>query len=143
MNDEGAMKDAGADRLLARGLSELADVPVLRDVEALRGTVARRAAPELARRRSLAARRWLVAPATLAASIALLLWAVPLPPADRNQPTVSRGESNGRDDRVVERLLDAEVSDRHFRALLFGATDADELLLIAAGETRNGPGETR
>ena len=129
------------DRLLASALRELAaDRPSTPDAEELGQAILRRAAPELARRRARERRRWLIAPLALAASIALLLYFVPLPPSAGGSAVTGAA---GGERQSVERLLEADVSDRQFRALLFGAIDADELLLIAAGDNRQRPDEAR
>ena len=131
------------DRLLSRTLRDLAaGRPRTHDTEELGRAIVRRAAPELARRRAREQRRWLIAPLALAASIALLLYSVPLPPEGAS--TVARAAADaGGERQSVERLLDADVSDRQFRALLSGATDTDALLLIAAGDNRQRPDEAR
>jgi hypothetical protein len=133
------------DRLLSSAWRDLAaDRPATPDAEELGQAILRRAAPELARRRARARRRWLIAPLALAASIALLLYSVPLPPASGGgRAVIGAATDAGGERQSVERLLDADVSDRQFRALLFGATDADELLLIAAGDSRQRPDEAR
>jgi hypothetical protein len=112
------------------------------DLQALRHAIVRRAAPELARRRARARRGWLILPASLAASIALLLYSVPLPFAPDRGLTQTRATDDGGGP-AIERLLDADVSERQFRALLFGATNADELLLIAAGDNGQRRDEAR
>jgi hypothetical protein len=101
--------------------------------EPLRRAIAERAAPELARRR-WRRRTVLALPAALAASIALVLL---LPPALDVAGTGDRAAGlpgSAAQSAALDDLLDADVSDRQFRALLFGAKDADDLLLIAAAE---------
>jgi hypothetical protein len=106
------------------------------DWNALRRSVHERAASELARRRTRYRRMRLVIPAALAASFALFL----LMPRGPGPTQVSGpGGPTATPAAVpvtIDELLDADVTDGQFRALLFGATEADDLLLIAAEEDR-------
>jgi hypothetical protein len=106
------------------------------DWAGLRRSVHERAASELARRRARYRRMRLAIPAAVAASFALFLL-VPRAPEQTNLsgpagPAVSTTAGQV----TIDELLDADVSDGQFRALLFGATEADDLLLIAAQEDR-------
>jgi hypothetical protein len=79
-------------------------------------------------------RRWqlLLGSGTLAAAVALLFVVGSL-----TRGGADGGWTAGADAPTVDDILDADVSDVQFRALLAGAAFADQLLLIAAGE--NGP----
>jgi hypothetical protein len=108
-------------------------VPV--DWVGLRGTIARQAATELARRRGR--HRWIrvAIPAALAASIALLLLVSRGPEEQVVADTgVERLATAAAGPATVDKVLDADVSDRQFRALLFGADEVEDLLMIAAEE---------
>lgn len=71
--------------------------------------------------------RRFVVPATIAAGFALFMLAVRTP--DRS---LTPSFQNAADQLSIEELLDADVSDRQFRALLAGAGEVDDLLAIAA-----------
>lgn len=95
----------------------------------LRRAIDARAASELTRRRTRRRMR-LALPASVAAGIALFV-VVSRPPSSREpSPAADAGAIS------IEELLDANVSEGQFRALVAGAADADELLLIAAGDER-------
>jgi hypothetical protein len=129
MTHEPAERDA----TLGRALRDVAADPgQAADWPGLRRAITRHATPELARRRARHRRMRIVIPAALAASAALLLLVSRAPgPAGGSAPVdglaaVTAGPI------TIDELLDANVSDGQFRALLFGATEADDLLLIAA-----------
>jgi hypothetical protein len=99
----------------------------------LRRSINQRAASELGRRRVRYGRMRFAIPAALAASLALFLL---VSRADRTGGEALVGPSGtGAGTRAtIDELLDANLSDGQFRALLFGATEADDLLLSAAEE---------
>ncbi len=103
------------------------------DWAALRASINRRAAPELARR-ARPRRGHLVVPMMLAASIALFVLLPRMP--DGTNPGAADDEFGGTTSGriTVDDILDADMSDRQLRALLFGAGDVDDLLAIAAAE---------
>ena len=120
------------DRTLGDALAEANGHPIDAHVDwtALERAVAARASFELMRRR--ARRRMRVAiPAGLAAAIALVAFLTR--PAEQtaivNAPGLQQQSS-------IDELLDANVSDGQFRALVSGAGEANELLSIAAGEVQ-------
>jgi hypothetical protein len=122
------------DDALATAVRQVAGDPMREQVdwEALARAIAGRASPELARRRWRRRGMRLGLPAALAASVALLLLSVDPPAQTGPSPMASvslRAESVS-----VDELLDSAVSEVELRALLFGAAEADELLLIAAAE---------
>jgi hypothetical protein len=141
------------DPAIAKLLGEAVDEPQFGGdaLERVRRGVGVAAAAELARRRAVGrtdgprvagrpGRRWqlLLGSGTLAAALALLFVV----------GTLTRGSgggdgawTSGADAPTVDDILDADVSDAQFRALLAGAAFADELLRIAAGE--NGTGQTQ
>jgi hypothetical protein len=104
------------------------------DVSSLKRAIVARAAPELSQRRWRRRRRTALAPAALVASIALLLMLPRMLDPSVTEDASTGGQASAIQSIALDDLLDADVSDRHFRALLFGATDADDLLLIAAAE---------
>jgi hypothetical protein len=98
----------------------------------LRGAINAHAASELRRRRLQRRRARFVMPASLAAGIALFMLVSRLP--DRTlAPSV---HNSGAAQVSIDDLLDANVTDGQFRALVSGASDANELLSIAAGESQ-------
>ncbi len=99
------------------------------DLDALRLRVSIGAVPEL-RRRRWRQRARLGIPATLAAGVALML-VVSRPPGPAPE---SGAHTPGAGPVTTERLLDADVTDDELRAVLSGAIDADDLLLIAAAD---------
>lgn len=120
---------------LVAALREAAgDDPDAVDWVRLERTIARRAAPALARRRLRYRGKRLAIPAALAASLAVLLLS-----SSREGPSPAVGsrpvQTATAGGMTVDDLLDAELSDAQFRAVLFGAGEAEDLLLIAA-ETR-------
>ena len=100
------------------------------DWSGLRGAINARAASELTRRRARRTRMRFMLPASVAASIALF---VVVARAPHETPAVTTTPSS---QVSIEELLDANVSDGEFRALLTGATEIDDLLAIAAEEER-------
>jgi hypothetical protein len=102
------------------------------DWTALRNTIARSAEPQLARRRVRGRTRFTI-PASLAAGIALFILVAGAPFSSRPVPT---GTTVAIIRQPIDDLLDADVSDVQFRAMVSGASDADELLAIAAQEER-------
>ena len=99
----------------------------------LRGRITAQAAPELARRRRARRLRFAM-PAGLAAAIALFV-ITRGPELTRVEPAggpaiVAAGEVS------IDALLDGSLSERQVRALLSGAGEAEDLLLIAAGDPR-------
>ena len=94
----------------------------------LRGAINAGAAAELARRRRIRSARVFVVPATIAAGFALFVLVARAPELGLTESihTSAAGQLS------IEELLDADVSDRQFQALLSGADDANDLLLIAA-----------
>jgi hypothetical protein len=121
------------DRTLADALADVAGEPVGGSGwTELRHAVNTRAAVELARRRQQRRRTRIVIPASLAAGIALFVVVSQAP--DRNvAPSVQRALTG---QVSIDDLLDANVSDGQFRALVSGAGDANDLLSIAAEETQ-------
>ena len=106
--------------------------PAQPDWAELRGAINARAASELGRRRLQRRRTRFVIPASLAAGIALFMVVSRLP--DRTvAPSV---HDTGAAQVSIDDLLDANVSDGQFRALVSGASDANDLLSIAAGESQ-------
>jgi hypothetical protein len=123
------------DTALGNALRSVADVPMDRHVHwaELRRSINERAAPELTRRRSRHRRMLIVIPAALAAGFALFLLLSGTPEQSTVNPppeAIAAGEV------PIEDLLDADISDGQFQALLSGAAEADDLLLIAAAEHR-------
>jgi hypothetical protein len=125
------------DRSLGDALRDVSDERAA-DVgwEGLRRAINERAAPVLTGRRRRRRRVAVVLPSALAASLALLLLlprvldqsgasGVPALPPGSIVPSAA-----------LDHLFDTDVSDRQFRALLLGAPDTDDLLLIAAAEDR-------
>jgi hypothetical protein len=98
----------------------------------LRRAIGAGAAAELTRRRARRRSR-LAIPTSLAAGIALfvLIAGVPYPTTAPTLTTASIARHQPIDD-----LLDANVSDVQFRAMVSGASDTDELLAIAAQDDR-------
>jgi hypothetical protein len=71
-------------------------------------------------------------PATIAAGLALFVVVARAP----EHPDTPAWQSSSGGQLSIEELLDADVSDRQFRALLTGADDATDLLAIAAGDVQ-------
>ena len=106
--------------------------PAQPDWAALRGAINAHAASELGRRRLQRRRTRFVIPASLAAGVALFMLVSRLP--DRTvTPSI---EDTGAAQVSIDDLLDANVTDGQFRALVSGASDANDLLSIAAGESQ-------
>jgi hypothetical protein len=100
------------------------------DWSRLRHAINAGATAELARRRQRRRARRFVMPATIAAGLALFV-IVARAPEQRLTPSF---QTRAADQISIEELLDADVSERQFRALLAGAGEVDDLLAIAAGE---------
>ena len=98
----------------------------------LRAAINAGAAAELARRRRRQRARTFAIPASIAAGFALFVLVVRAP----EQGLTPSFQSSAAGDLSIEELLDADVSDRQFRALVSGADEANELLSIAAEEMR-------
>jgi hypothetical protein len=123
------------DPALRQALRDVAVDPLERQIDwsELSRTIGRRASPELARRRWRNRARRLAIPAALVASVLLLLQVL-----GTSQPAseTHRGEAvaAAAGPVTVEELLETDVSDGQFRALLYGAAEAEDLLLIVAAE---------
>ena len=135
MNDQEPQPDplVGAALRWAEGEDPLDDV----DWAAMRSNIRSRSSLPLARRRAIqvASPRWVrpLLPIAAAASIAVLLWTGGLDfggsaPIDVAPVTVGANPAS-----IREALL-SDVSDQEFRLLMAERNDADELLLIAAGQ---------
>ena len=98
----------------------------------LRRAITDGAAPELTRRRSRGRSRFAI-PASLAAGIALFVLVAGVP-RSTTTPTLTTASMTRH--QAIDDLLDANVSDVQFRAMVSGAGDADELLAIAAEDER-------
>jgi hypothetical protein len=109
------------------------------DLTSLRRAINRSAASELARRRAPRRVRAFL-PASLAAGIAVFLLVRGIPnqssffAPDRRALPVAAGQTAVAAQDSIDALLDANVSDGQFRALVSGAGDATDLLAIAAEE---------
>lgn len=129
MTDEPIDRDAALEAMIR----EVASDPMAQSVDwaELRRGIEARAASELGRRRRRRRLR-VVIPASLAACLALLLVSQAVEQtsvdATRDRAAVSVEPV------TIDELLDADVSEGQFRALLAGAADADDLLMIAAEE---------
>jgi hypothetical protein len=121
------------DRTLGDALTDASGSPVDAQVDwaRLRRAINNGAAPELARRRAGRRTRFVI-PANLAAGIALFLVVAGVPHSTTS-PTLTTASTRHQ---AIDELLDADVSDVQFRAMVSGASDADELLAIAAQEER-------
>ena len=99
------------------------------DWSGLREATLQRAAPVLARHRAARLRRRVYAPsAAVAASVALLVFGRMGPQsAPRGEVIASAGSEV-----TLEQMLDLDASDEEVRALLSGAGDMNELLMLAA-----------
>jgi hypothetical protein len=138
MTDEVLQRDPELGAALADLAGDL--MPVRADVTSLRHAINRKAASELARRRAPRRVRVFI-PASLAAGIAvfLLVRGVPSPSLldpNRQPLPVPSTQAALAGPGSIEELLDANVSDGQFRALVSGANDANDLLSIAAGESQ-------
>ena len=123
------------DAVLGRALHDLDSARMAApDWRRLRRGVQTRAATELARRRSQHRRRAAVIAIGLAAGLLLFLatWRTPQPAIGGEAYVPAGAPVTARVS--TDELLDADLSDAEFRALLFGAANADELLMIAAEE---------
>jgi hypothetical protein len=122
------------DATLGKALRDVADDSTDLGVDwlELRRATNQRAAAELRRRRARFRRLRVVIPATLAASFVLFLLTSRMPERAGGEPGAERTASTASSQSAIDELLDADISDGQFRALLFGATEADDLLLIAA-----------
>jgi hypothetical protein len=136
MNEEELRPDplVGAALRWAEGEVPMDDV----EWSAMRSNIRGRAALPLARRRAIqvASPRWArrLVPIAAAASIAALLWTGGLDfgtTASTDLPAVTVRDASPAS--IREALL-SDVSDQEFRLLMAERNDADELLLIAAGQ---------
>lgn len=130
MTDERLTRDPALGDALAEAAADPMDERV--DWTALRRAINAGASSELTRRRSRRRPMHIAIPAAgLAAGIALTVLVTRAPErADvGNLPHSTVGAEAS-----IDELLDANVSDRQFRALLSGAGEANDLLSIAAGE---------
>ena len=93
----------------------------------LRSAISADASTELARRRQSRRTRRFVIPATIAAGFALFMLVVRAP-----EQSLTPTFQNAADPLSIEELLDADVTDGQFRALLAGAGEVNDLLAIAA-----------
>ena len=96
----------------------------------LRGAINADATAELARRRQSRRARAFVVPATIAAGFALFVLVARAP----EQSLTPSFQNSAAGQLSIEELLDADVTDGQFRALLSGAGEVDDLLAIAAEE---------
>lgn len=103
------------------------------DWTALQQAIAAGAASELARRRGRSRWRRMVIPASLAAGIALFVALARAPGGNGSDPSAQSAASG---QVTIDELLDADLSDGQFRALVSGAGDATDLLAIAAQDDR-------
>ena len=120
---------------LAHALSGIADGDVTENTDwaELRRGIHARAASELTRRRWSRRRVHVLMPTSLAAGIALFLLVAhepsrPVPGQTEHSQVVVANQAS------IEELFDANVSDGQFRAIVSGASEATDLLSIAAGE---------
>ena len=121
------------DPALGDALAEAAADPMHERVDwsGLRHAINARASLELTRRRSRRRLMRIAIPAGIAAGLALTVLVTRAPePTDVGNLTHSIVGA----ETSIDELLDANVSDRQFRALLSGAGEANDLLSIAAGE---------
>ena len=120
------------DAVLAEQLRQVVAEPMNGPDEwsALRRATTARAASGLAKRR-LWRRMRIALPASAAAGFALFVL-VGQGPEDAGTRTAQGGMAGSA--LTIDELLDANLTDRQFRALAAGAADANELLLIAAGD---------
>ena len=129
MTDEMLTRDPALGDALAEAAADPADEQV--DWSALRQAINARASLELTRRRSRGRRMRIAIPVGIAAGLALTVLVTRSPePADVG--TLTHGTAVA--ETSIDDLLDANVSDGQFRALLSGAGEANDLLSIAAGE---------
>ncbi len=127
MTTDGMQHDEAIGAALRAAGREAAGV----DWETLRSAINGRVAPDLTVRR-VRRRLRVIVPAALAASVALFLLIAPM--RERDAPGAPAANGAGVRPLTVEEMFDMEISDRQFRALLRGAADANELLLVAAAE---------
>ena len=105
----------------------------------LRRAVNATAAAELTRRRRRQQMRFAI-PVSLVAGFVLFMVASQAP--DRMN-VGSSVQSAIAGQPSIDELLDADISDRQFRELVSGATEANDLLSIAAAEDKGGRAEER
>jgi len=96
----------------------------------LRGAINAGASAELARRRGSRRARVYAIPATIAAGFALFVLVARAP----EQHVTPALQSSTTGSLSIEELLDADVSDGQFRALVSGAAELNDLLSIAADD---------
>jgi hypothetical protein len=130
MTDEPLERDPA----LARALGDIADdITASTNMTALHRAIGARAAGELARRRRTRRFGRLFMPTSLAAGIVLFFVVA----RGSHQPApVPSSQTALAEAASIEELLDANVSDGQFRALISGASDANDLLSIAAEESQ-------
>lgn len=108
------------------------------DWVAMRTNIRGRAALPLARRRALEATspRWVrpLVPIAAAASIAVLLWTGALDFGGAATVDVAPVTVTAVNQPTIREALLSDVSEQEFRLLMAERNDADELLLIAAGQ---------
>jgi hypothetical protein len=127
MSDETMERDLELAEALRVAMGDVPEEQV--DWSGLREAVGRRAAPALAKHRATRLRRRVFAPgAAVAASAALLVFALRGTPSGPQANAVNTGGAEV----TLEQMLDLDASDEEVRALLSGAGDMDELLLLAA-----------
>jgi hypothetical protein len=119
---------------LASALADAAgDGEANADWAGLRRGIHARAASELARRRHSRFRLRVFIPASLAAGLALFVLVAHAPHQATVVPSAQTAIAGTTS---IDELLDANLSDGQFRALVSGAGDANDLLSIAAGESQ-------
>jgi len=129
MTDELFRRDPELGAALAEATADPTNEGV--DWAELRRAINARASLELTRRRARRRRVLIAIPASLAAGIALFVLVSRAPGrSDLGAPANSVAGT----ETSIDELLDANVSDGQFRALLSGADEANDLLSIAAGE---------
>jgi hypothetical protein len=129
MTDKMFTRDPALGAALAEATRDPSDEHV--DWAGLRSAINARASLELTRRRARRRRVLIAIPASLAAGIALVVLVSRAPGRSDLGPPAS---SVAGAETSIDELLDANVSDGQFRALLSGANEANDLLSIAAGE---------
>jgi hypothetical protein len=129
MTDELFTRDPALGDALAKAAADPMHDRV--DWTALQRTINARASSELTRRRARRRGMRIAIPAGIAAGIALAVL-VTRAPERTGIGNLTNGPAEA--ETSIDELLDANVSDGQFRALLSGAGEANDLLSIAAGE---------